>query len=131
MAFVVTEKDRRTGSPELKIARSRRRVRVEPGDGGDSRPPSSAWVTCRRPARFPCCETTTSRPFTSREASLDDVFVGSPAGSTDMTRLVPALRARADAGVRQKFLHAAVSGLIWLAVLLPMPVACAVAEPVW
>lgn len=39
-----------------------------------------------------------------------------------MTRLVSALRLELTLQVRQKFLHAAVfSGLIWLAVLLPMP----------
>lgn len=39
-----------------------------------------------------------------------------------MTRLVNALRLEVTLQVRQKFLHAAVfSGLIWLAVLLPMP----------
>lgn len=48
-----------------------------------------------------------------------------------MTRLVPALRLELTLQVRQKFLHAAVfSGLIWLAVLLPMPVSLRpVAEP--
>jgi fluoroquinolone transport system permease protein len=39
-----------------------------------------------------------------------------------MTRLASALRLEVTLQVRQKFLHAAVfSGLIWLAVLLPMP----------
>jgi fluoroquinolone transport system permease protein len=39
-----------------------------------------------------------------------------------MTRLVSALRLELTLQVRQKFLHAGVfSGLIWLAVLLPMP----------
>jgi fluoroquinolone transport system permease protein len=39
-----------------------------------------------------------------------------------MTRLTSALRLELTLQVRQKFLHAAVfSGLIWLAVLLPMP----------
>lgn len=39
-----------------------------------------------------------------------------------MTRLASALRLELTLQVRQKFLHAAVfSGLIWLAVLLPMP----------
>ena len=39
-----------------------------------------------------------------------------------MTRLVSALRLELTLQNRQKFLHAAVfSGLIWLAVLLPMP----------
>lgn len=39
-----------------------------------------------------------------------------------MSRLVAALRLELMLQVRQKFLHAAVfSGLIWLAVLLPMP----------
>jgi fluoroquinolone transport system permease protein len=39
-----------------------------------------------------------------------------------MTRLLNALRLEATLQYRQKFLHAAVfSGLIWLAVLLPMP----------
>jgi fluoroquinolone transport system permease protein len=39
-----------------------------------------------------------------------------------MTRLLSALRLEVTLQVRQKFLHAAVfSGLIWLAVLLPMP----------
>jgi hypothetical protein len=39
-----------------------------------------------------------------------------------MTRLVSALRLELTLQVRQKFLHAAIfSGLIWLAVLLPMP----------
>jgi fluoroquinolone transport system permease protein len=39
-----------------------------------------------------------------------------------MTRLVSALRLEATLQNRQKFLHAAIfSGLIWLAVLLPMP----------
>lgn len=40
-----------------------------------------------------------------------------------MTRLTSALRLELTLQVRQKFLHASVfSGLIWLAVLLPMPV---------
>ena len=39
-----------------------------------------------------------------------------------MTRLTSALRLELSLQVRQKFLHAAIfSGLIWLAVLLPMP----------
>ena len=39
-----------------------------------------------------------------------------------MTRLASALRLEVTLQVRQRFLHAAVfSGLIWLAVLLPMP----------
>ena len=39
-----------------------------------------------------------------------------------MTRLVSALRLEVTLQIRQRFLHAAVfSGLIWLAVLLPMP----------
>ncbi len=39
-----------------------------------------------------------------------------------MTRLTSALRLELTLQVRQKFLHAAIfSGLIWLAVLLPMP----------
>lgn len=48
-----------------------------------------------------------------------------------MTRLVSALRLELTLQVRQKFLHAGVfSGLIWLAVLLPMPVGLRpVAEP--
>lgn len=48
-----------------------------------------------------------------------------------MTRLVSALRLELTLQVRQKFLHAAVfSGLIWLAVLLPMPAGLRpVAEP--
>lgn len=48
-----------------------------------------------------------------------------------MTRLVSALRLELMLQVRQKFLHAAVfSGLIWLAVLLPMPAGLRpVAEP--
>ena len=48
-----------------------------------------------------------------------------------MNRLITALRLEITLQVRQKFLHAAVfSGLIWLAVLLPMPTGLrAVAEP--
>ncbi|OHV00468.1 fluoroquinolone transporter permease [Mycobacterium talmoniae] len=48
-----------------------------------------------------------------------------------MTRLVNALRLELMLQVRQKFLHAAVfSGLIWLAVLVPMPAGLRpVAEP--
>jgi fluoroquinolone transport system permease protein len=48
-----------------------------------------------------------------------------------MTRLVSALRLELTLQVRQKFLHAGVfSGLIWLAVLLPMPASLRpVAEP--
>lgn len=48
-----------------------------------------------------------------------------------MTRLVSALRLELTLQVRQKFLHAALfSGLIWLAVLLPMPAGLRpVAEP--
>jgi fluoroquinolone transport system permease protein len=48
-----------------------------------------------------------------------------------MTRLASALRLELTLQVRQKFLHAAVfSGLIWLAVLLPMPMNLRpVAEP--
>jgi fluoroquinolone transport system permease protein len=48
-----------------------------------------------------------------------------------MTRFVSALRLELTLQVRQKFLHAAVfSGLIWLAVLLPMPASLRpVAEP--
>lgn len=48
-----------------------------------------------------------------------------------MTRLVSALRLELTLQVRQKFVHAAVfSGLMWLAVLLPMPHHLrAVAEP--
>ncbi|MCT7659561.1 ABC transporter permease [Mycobacterium deserti] len=48
-----------------------------------------------------------------------------------MTRLVTAMRLEATLQIRQKFLHAAVfSGLIWLAVLLPMPHRLrAIAEP--
>jgi fluoroquinolone transport system permease protein len=48
-----------------------------------------------------------------------------------MTRLVTALRLEVTLQVRQKFLHAAVfSGLIWLAVLLPMsPRLRQIAEP--
>jgi fluoroquinolone transport system permease protein len=48
-----------------------------------------------------------------------------------MTRLVSALRLELMLQVRQKFLHAAIfSGLIWLAVLLPMPASLRpVAEP--
>ena len=39
-----------------------------------------------------------------------------------MTRLLTAIRLELTAAARQKFLHAGVfSGLIWLAVLLPMP----------
>ena len=39
-----------------------------------------------------------------------------------MTRWVSALRLEATLQVRQRFVHAAViSGLLWLAVLLPMP----------
>ena len=42
-----------------------------------------------------------------------------------MTRLASALRLELTLQVRQKFLHAGIfSGLIWLAVLLPMPVIC-------
>jgi fluoroquinolone transport system permease protein len=48
-----------------------------------------------------------------------------------MTRLANALRLELTLQVRQKFLHAAVfSGLIWLAVLLPMPMSLRLAaEP--
>src|SRR5262245_12630949 len=48
-----------------------------------------------------------------------------------MTRLASALRLELALQVRQKFLHAGIfSGLIWLAVLLPMPVSLRpVAEP--
>ena len=48
-----------------------------------------------------------------------------------MTRLVSALRLELTLQIRQRFLHAAVfSGLIWLAVLLPMPAGLRpVAEP--
>ena len=48
-----------------------------------------------------------------------------------MTRLTSALRLELTLQVRQKFLHAGVfSGLIWLAVLLPMPVSLRpIAEP--
>ena len=48
-----------------------------------------------------------------------------------MTRLTSALRLELTLQVRQKFLHAAIfSGLIWLAVLLPMPSSLRpVAEP--
>jgi fluoroquinolone transport system permease protein len=48
-----------------------------------------------------------------------------------MTRLVSALRLELTLQLRQKFLHAGVfSGLIWLAVLLPMPASLRpVAEP--
>ena len=124
VAFVVDGRIVALDTPaELKIARSERLVRVEyRGEDGGLRPPIfrwTAWPTIRRSTR--CCATHHVETIHSREASLDDVFVETTGTAAVMTRLTSALRLELTLQVRQKFLHAAIfSGLIWLAVLLPL-----------
>ena len=124
VAFVVDGQIVALDTPtELKIARSERLLRVEyRGEGGalgdrrisDGRSGRRPVVRCIV-ARSPCRNHPQPRSEPRRCLRRDH------GTATVMTRLASALRLELTLQVRQKFLHAAIfSGLIWLAVLLPL-----------
>ena len=125
VAFVVDGRIVALDTPaELKIARSQRLVRVEyrgengrldtadfPMDGLADDPAFHAVL--REPPRRDHPQPGSQPGRRLRRGHRE---------AADMTRLLSALRLELTLQVRQKFLHAGVfSGLIWLAVLLPMP----------
>ena len=125
VAFVVDGKIVALDTPaELKIARSQRLVRVEyRGENGrldscrlpDGRPGRRPRVSCgaAQPPRRDHPQQGSQPRRRLRRDHRKAAF---------MTRLASALRLELTLQVRQQFLHAAIfSGLIWLAVLLPMP----------
>ena len=124
VAFVVDGRIVALDTPaELKIARSQRLVRVEyRGDNGalgerrvpDGRPGRRSGIP-RGAARPPRRDHPQQGSHPRRRLRRDH------RKAAVVTRLASALRLELTLQVRQRFLHAAVfSGLIWLAVLLPM-----------